>query len=145
MNTLFKTVTKSRKKESVVPFQQYQDIEHKILIEELIVNMSIGILPEEKKNKQRVIVDLEASIEPKADYEEDITNTVCYATIIADIEELITDRHFNLVETFAEEIANSCFAYPTVSKITISVKKPDIIDNVKAVGFSMTKIKEDNI
>ena len=145
MNTLFKTVTKSRDKKSVVPFQQYHSLEHKILIEKLELNMLIGISPEEKENTQRVIIDLEASIEPKTNYEEDIANTVCYATIIEGIEKLVAGRHFNLVETFAEEIANSCFAYPMVNKITISVKKPDIIDNAQAVGFSMTKVKEDNI
>lgn len=141
MNTLFKTVTNSQNKKSVVPFQQFVDTEHKIIVEELELNMFIGILPEEKEHKQRVTIELEILLEPKISYEEKIDNTVSYADIITHIEELAASKHFNLVETLAEEISKFCLGNAAIQEVKIVVKKPDIIDNTKAVGFSMTRTK----
>ena len=138
MNTLFKTVTKSHDKESVIPFQHYQNLEHIILIEDLELNMMIGISDAEKQNKQRVIVNLEISLDPKEDYDEKIDNTVCYAELIKDIEELSAVKHYHLVETLAEEITSECFKRALVNEVTISVKKPDIIESTKSVGFKMS-------
>lgn len=142
MNTLFKTVTKSHDKKSVLSFQNHQSIEHKILIEELELSMFIGVLPEEKTSKQRVIIDLEISLEPKSNYGDDIANTVSYADVIDGVEKLAASKHFCLVETLAEEIVTECFKKPLVNKVTVSIKKPDIIKQAKAVGFSMAQTKE---
>ena len=141
MNKLFRTITDSQEENDVVQLHVVQDVEHKITIETLEIMMSIGILPEEKQNQQRVIIDLEAWLEPKANYNDDIANTVSYADIIKGIKNLTASHHFNLVETLASEISNLCLAYHQVVKTSVSIKKPDIIQNVQNVGFSMVKKK----
>lgn len=142
MNPLLKTITKPQKNTSVVPLHKLEDVEHTIIIEDLDLQVSIGILPEEKENKQRVLINLEISIEPKTDYDENIENTLSYADIIKDIENLVKEtKHFNLVETLANDISDLCFSYNSVKKLFVCVKKPDIINNVKSVGFSMIKQK----
>lgn len=142
MNTLFKTVTNSANKKSVLPFQKFDDLEHIILIEDLELTMSIGIYPNEKKNKQRVLISLEISMTPKSNYDDDIKNTLSYEDIIRDIESITTDKHYNLLETFAEDIAALCFKNNLTEKVKISVKKPDVFSNAAAVGFAMTRIKD---
>ena len=74
----------------------------------------------------------------KEDYDEKIDNTVCYAELIKDIEELSAVKHYHLVETLAEEITSECFKRALVNEVTISVKKPDIIESTKSVGFKMS-------
>lgn len=141
MNTLFKTVTNSDNKKSVIPFQQFEDLEHLILIEGLTIEMSIGVLTKEHQAKQNVIIDIELMIEPKDSYEENIHNTVCYSEIIKNIEVIAGSKHFKLVETFAEDIATLCLNHAISKEVKVSVRKPDIISNTQAVGFTLKRIK----
>lgn len=145
MNTLFKTVTtrssQSSDEKSIVSFNEFIESDHQILIEELTLEMSIGILEHEKKNKQRVIIDIEISLNEKASYGDDISQTVSYAKVIEKIKKLSESKHFNLVETLAEDIASECMNYAMVTKTKVTVKKPDIISETKSVGFSMTRQK----
>ncbi len=144
MNRLFKTITKSQNQESIIPLHKTQSTEHKVLIEQLELDMFIGILPEEKTKKQLVIISLELHLKPKDNYNDKIENTVCYGGIITAIETLTASKHFNLIETLAEEITAECFQHATVKKVDISIKKPNIINSAKAVGFSMVTSKESN-
>ena len=145
MNTLFQTVTtrssQSSDEKSIVSFNEFIESDHQILIEELTLEMSIGILEHEKKNKQRVTIDLEISLNEKASYGDDISQTVSYAEVIERIESLANSKHFNLVETLAENILDECLNYAAVIKTKVTVKKPDIIKETKSVGFSMTREK----
>ena len=104
MNTLFKAVTHSQDQKSVIPFQNFIDTEHKILIEELELEMFIGILPKEKKEKQRVIIDLELYIDPKDNYEEKINNTISYADIIG----VVSFYHYFRLEPKGEHTISIC-------------------------------------
>ena len=145
MNRLFKTVTNSIldnfPNEKVVPFKEIDNISQEIIIEAFSVNMSIGILPEEKQEKQNVLIDLMVQIEPKNTYGDDIANTVSYADIVEGIKELAQSQHFNLVETVAEKIADICFSYSLVRKCEITVKKPDIMSEVENVGFKLIQMR----
>jgi len=140
MNKLFRTVTDSifdSNDDKVVQLSSIEDIAHQILIEELSIEMSIGILPEEKETKQTVIIDLTVDMMPKNSYEDDINETVSYADIVEKTQTLSTLKHYNLVETFAQDIAKMCFKYSAVQKIEVSVKKPKIMSGTKNVGFKL--------
>ena len=143
MNILFKTVTNSFKLnenlEKVVPFKKIENNQHQIMIEGLMVEMSIGVMEEEKQAKQRVLLDVVLGVSPKETYGDDISNTVSYADIIEEVQNLVGSRHFNLVETLAEDIVKICFSYSSVMRADVCVKKPDIIDGVEAVGFKLTQ------
>ncbi len=145
MNTLFQTITtrssQSKDEKSIVSFNEFIESNHQILIEELMLEMSIGILEHEKLNKQRVIIDLEISLNEKTSYDDDISQTVSYAEIIEKVKALSTSKHFNLIETLAENILDECMNYAAVTKTKVTVKKPDIILETKSVGFSMTRKK----
>jgi dihydroneopterin aldolase len=152
MNKLFKTITDSRKNnrnrrhtdrianhKDVVQLHPHQSIEHKITISELELLMYIGVLPEEKQKQQRVTVCVDISLAPTKSYEDNIENTVSYAEIIEDIKSLAQERHFELVETLADEITNLCLRRSQVIEAVAHVKKPDIIKEVQAVGCIISK------
>ena len=103
--------------------------------------MSIGILEHEKAEKQNVIIDVALDINADSNHRDDINATVSYADIIEVIEKLADSKHFNLVETLAKDIADVCLSNALSQKVSVCVRKPDIISNTKSVGFKMVKQK----
>ena len=149
MNTLFQTVTskcKSRRRASdnvLALANSNQKVTQKIFIEELELEMSIGVLDSEKKNKQRVIISAELTIIPNKDWQNDeITDVVSYADVIQTIEDTTSQEHINLVETVAERILEECMSTRNVLAMTVKVQKPDIFDNARSVGTEITRIKD---
>lgn len=137
MNTLFKTVTSSSGDTQVVSLQAVNANEsQEIIIRDLELMMSIGVLESELKNKQRVIVNAEISVMDTAS-SDDISSVVSYADIIEQIKEIAQEGHINLVETFARKIINACFEDNRIQAVTISIDKPDIMSDVRSVGVRL--------
>lgn len=143
MNSLFQTVTSRSENDDVVPFSSTKTKKtSKIFIKDLELDMFIGILEEEKHSKQRVLVSVEMNVAPNEQWQKDsIDDVVSYADIIERIEMIANSGHINLVETFAEKIADACMSVNEVLNARISVQKPDIIDNASSVGVEIYQEK----
>lgn len=148
MNSLFKTVTESpsghySKEENVVSLRAPAEGSQVVFIKDLVLDMSIGIYETEKKNKQRAIVNVELSVSPDEDWQDDdIAHVVSYEDVINSIKALVAEGHYNLVETFAEKIIEVCFKHAGVSAVKVSVEKPDIFDDVAGVGVSISRSRK---
>lgn len=102
--------------------------------------MSIGVLESEKKKKQTVVVNATLVVDPDSDWkEDDIKNVVSYADIIELIQIVSQTKHFNLLETFAEEIIEKCFEDKRVLGVQISAEKPEIIKDTNSVGITISR------
>lgn len=111
-----------------------------IFIRRLELMMSIGIYPEEKTAPQRVILDVEAICALPAALQDDIAQTVSYEDFIETARRIAASRHFQLVESFCEELAAALLTDKRLSSLTIAAEKPDIFKgNPKAVGVRMTR------
>lgn len=149
MNSLFQTVTNSSNDDNpeIVSIEQSRLIEQKIMIKDLVIDMPIGVLPEEKLKTQRVIVNLELDVTPNEDttsdwIEDNINNVVSYADVIEMVQALaIKQGHIHLVETFAEMIIQKCFENALIQGASVSVEKPDIIAEVSSVGVKISRKK----
>jgi len=146
MNTLFKTVTDSdiaqENDEKIVAFQHSETTEQTIFIQNLELEMSIGVLEGEKENKQRVIINVELSVTPASNWKaDDLKSVVSYAAIVEEIKSLVNEKHINLVETFAEMIIEQCFLHEPVMAASVSVEKPDVMDGTTSVGIQISKSK----
>ncbi len=114
----------------------------KIIIRDLTLTMSVGIHAFEKVNLQRVIVSLEITVAPNPQWNDDDINTVLsYADIVGEIEGIAQSTHMNLVETFAERIAQSVLAHNEAIDVRVRVEKPDIIDNVAGIGVEIVRTR----
>lgn len=104
--------------------------------------MSIGVHDFEKEKPQRVIVNIELEIDNESKAQADnIHEVISYADIIDQVTALSHEKHYELVETFANVVAASCLAMgEQAKKVSVSVHKPDIIDNAN-VGVSLTAEK----
>lgn len=111
----------------------------KIIIRDLTLQMSIGIYEHEKQSPQRVFVNIDAFIEPFNSMNDDIRNTVSYEEIINVINKIALEKHYNLAESFAEEIADTLIKDKKIKKLQVRVEKPDIIERAKRVGVEILK------
>ena len=136
MNSLFKIVT-----DSVTP-NDFHISHQSILVQDLELVMSIGVLDEEKEKPQRVIVNIDLEIDNEARPTSDnINEVISYAEIIDNVKALSQSKHYELVETLANDIAISCLNMgEQAQKVSISVQKPDIISDAN-VGISLTAQK----
>ena len=78
--------------------------EKKVLIKELILDLKLGYYDFEKKKTQKVKFSLEVDYEDKKpSNDKDLKSIVNYAKIVKLIKKLIKNKHYNFLETLAED------------------------------------------
>ena len=111
----------------------------KILIEDLILNISIGIHDFEKLKKQRVKFNIEITTD--ANLKADIKSIVNYENVINTIKKITKKKHYGLLEELSEAIFDEVFKNKKIKKIKLKINKLDIIEETKSVGIEVTKAK----
>jgi dihydroneopterin aldolase len=152
MNSLFKIVTSSQStpflkrtpSDDIIPMNKTEYVEQSIHIEGLELEMFIGVFDNEKQAKQKVLVSAKIDVTPNANWQDDnVNNVVSYADIIDEIKKISNRGHIGLVETFANQIIETCFKHSqSIIKVSVKLDKPDIIDGTASVGCSITKSKK---
>lgn len=84
-----------------------------------------GVLPEEKLNGQRFIIDASLELAEGLPAGDEITSTVDYASIAESIVSVATSERFNLIESLASRIASFLVRQTGVIAAEVTVKKPD--------------------
>ena len=112
----------------------------RVFIRDLILEMSAGIYDHEKANTQRVIVNITLDVESNFGRDlASIDNVVSYEDIVNAVSDTAQSKHYDLLEEFAENIAQMCLEDSRVSCVNIMLEKPDIIDKTKSVGVEITR------
>ena len=115
---------------------------NRIFIKELELQASIGIYEREKQAPQRIIISVFMDVEnDRAAKSDAIEDTVSYEEIINTIKKTATARHYNLVESLAEEIATACLVNKRVLNIELEITKPDIFKDASGVGIKILRKK----
>ena len=114
----------------------------KVLIKDLILNISVGIHKFEKIKKQRVKFNIEILTNPfVSPNNKDLSSILNYEDVVNKIEKLTNLKHHELLEDLAENILNLIFENHLVKKITIKLEKIDILKKTKSVGIEISKSK----
>lgn len=100
--------------------------DYTILLEALEVTMGLGIHPEERAAPQRVIVSVEMTCAYPAPPEDRIDAVVDYDFLRTGIAELAGSRHFELQESFCEEVARLALGDARVTRVRVRSTKRDI-------------------
>ena len=102
----------------------------KILIENLICSASVGVYEKEKLNKQKIIVNLEISLINKMKTHTDNLNDVAdYGKFRRVILDIVKSKHFNLIETLADNLIKKIETFDKVKNIKLKITKPDIFND----------------
>ena len=111
-----------------------------VYVRDLVLEMSAGIYDHEKAAKQRVVINIEMYIDKvHIDDQSSIDDVVSYEDVVVSVRDLSVKKHYELLEEFAEEICGICLSDKRVKTATVSVEKPDIFGDCKAVGVKVTR------
>ena len=114
--------------------------EKKILINELILDLKLGYYDFEKKKAQKVKFSLEIDYkDKKPTNDKDIKSIVNYGQIVRLIRKLTKNKHYNFLETLAEDTFDVLFKDKRIGKITLKIEKLEILKDCSSVGIQITK------
>lgn len=112
-----------------------------ILIENLLLRTEIGILDSEKGRSQAVRFDVE--IEAVTGYRRIVQEKgtfISYADTVFFIQDKVrSGGHVDLVEDWAEAIAEFVLSNPLAARVTVKVTKPEIFDDAEGVGIRIVR------
>ena len=111
-----------------------------VFVRDLEILSSIGIYEQEKLKPQRIIVNIDLSVQ-EGSGDDDISHVVSYEIIVKKVEAIIAEGHTNLVETLCEKIAAACLKDSRVMAARVRVEKPDIIPNARSVGVEIERTR----
>jgi dihydroneopterin aldolase len=114
--------------------------EKKILIKELILDLKLGYYDFEKEKSQKVKFSLEIDYEDrKPTNDKDIKSIVNYGQVVKLITKLAKNKHYNFLETLAEDAFDVLFKDKRIAKIMLKIEKLEIIKECASVGIQITK------
>ena len=114
--------------------------EKKILIKDLTLDLKLGYYDFEKEKKQKVKFSLEVDYEDKKPTsDKDIKSIVNYDKIVKLITKLVKNRHYNFLETLAEDVFDELFKDKRIDKIVLQIEKLEILKQCTSVGIQISK------
>ena len=114
--------------------------EKKILIKELTLDLKLGYYDFEKNKPQKVKFNLEIDYEDKKPTnDKDIKSIVNYGKVVKLVTKLVKNKHYNFLETLAEDVFDELFRDKRIAKITLQIEKLEILKECASVGIQITK------
>ena len=114
--------------------------EKKILIKDLTLDLMLGYYDFEKDKPQKVKFTLEVDYrDKKPTNDEDLNSIVNYDKIVKLIKKLVKNKHYNFLETLAEDVFDELFKDKRIDKITLQIEKLEIIKDCSSVGIQISK------
>lgn len=112
----------------------------KIFIRDLALRCIIGIYPEERREKQDVVINVEMHCDlRKAGMSDDLNDTVDYKSIKKAILKLVEESRFQLIETMAERIAGIALNNEKVQSVVVTVDKPGALRFAKSSAVEIAR------
>jgi dihydroneopterin aldolase len=110
-----------------------------IYLADLRVRCLVGILPHERERAQEILVDVELDRDfAEAARREDVSATVDYAAVAAELASWIAAQRAQLIETLAVRACDMLLArWPEVTRARVCIKKPAAVAAARhaAVAF----------
>ena len=114
--------------------------EKKILIKDLTLDLKLGYYDFEKDKLQKVKFTLEVDYRnKKPTNDKDLKSIVNYDKIVKLIKKLVKNKHYNFLETLAEDVFDELFKDKRIDKIILQIEKLEIIKDCSSVGIQVSK------
>ena len=116
----------------------------RIHIKDLQARCIIGINPDERREKQDVLINIILSTDTrKAGLSDRFEDAVDYRAVKKKVIAMAEASEFFLVEALAERIAKICLENPEVLQVQVLVEKPTALRFARSVGVEITRGRED--
>ena len=130
----FKLITLNKKEKENFAYKK------KVIIKDLLLNIIIGFYSIEKIKKQNVKFNIELNYtNQKTHNDKDIKSIVDYGKVVKIIKNLTKNRHYNFLESLAENVFDELFKDERINKIRLKIEKLDAIKETDSVGIEITK------
>ena len=114
--------------------------EKKILIKDLTLDLKLGYFDFEKNKPQKVKFTLEIDYrDKKPTNDKDLKSIVNYDKIVKLIKKLVKNKHYNFLETLAEDVFDELFKDKRIDKINLQIEKLEIMKDCSSVGIKISK------
>lgn len=115
----------------------------RVLVEGYELIGSVGVYEHERHYEQRIVVSLDLEVLDSYDGVSDELDAVYdYDQAIKAVRATVESRHFNLLETLAERVAEACLAHPHVMSVKVRIAKPDVLIACRAVGIEIVRYRK---
>jgi dihydroneopterin aldolase len=95
-----------------------------IFVADFVVDCNVGVYAEEQGVTQKLAFTVEARLSPQVhSLKDEMAEVPSYADIIDYIVALARGGHINLVETFAERIAENCLKDKRIAAVRVKLEK----------------------
>ncbi len=116
----------------------------RIFLREVLLDANIGIHDFERSGAQRLVINVDVFVPmslttPRHDR---ISEVLDYDFVRLAIRRRIEQGHINLQETLVDDIARTLLAHPGVQAVRVASEKPDVYEDVEAVGVEVFHFKE---
>ena len=114
--------------------------EKKVLIKDLLLDLKLGYYDFEKEKPQKVKFTLEIDYrDKKPTNDKDLKSIVNYDKIVKLIKKLVKNKHYNFLETLAEDVFDELFKDKRIGKIMLKIEKMEILKECSSVGITISK------
>lgn len=116
----------------------------RLFLREVLLDANIGIHAFERRAQQRLVinVDLFVPLAVSTPQHDQIEEVVDYDFVRNTVQARIAQGHINLQETLVDDIARALLAHPGVAAVRVASEKPDVYDDVEAVGVEVFRFKD---
>ena len=112
----------------------------KIHIKEILLRAIVGINPDERINKQDVVISITMHADlDKACKSDDVADTIDYSSVKKRVATLVENSEFFLIEKLAQAIANICLEDDQVKRVDVLVEKPGAVRFARTVGVEISR------
>ena len=116
----------------------------RIFLREVLLDANIGIHDFERAGSQRLVINVDVFVPlalstPRHDR---ISEVLDYDFVRLTIRRRIEQGHINLQETLVDDLAQALLAHPGVRAVRVASEKPDVYEDVEAVGVEVFRFRE---
>lgn len=116
----------------------------RIHIQELALRCVIGIYPEERREKQDVILSITLFADLRGPGETDeLEGGVDYKEVKKRVRDLVESSSYLLIEKLATEVARLCLGPSAVQRVIVRVDKPGALRFAKSVAVEIERTRDD--
>ncbi|MFP6581969.1 MAG: dihydroneopterin aldolase [Candidatus Hydrogenedentota bacterium] len=116
----------------------------RIFIRDLLVRCIVGIYPDERREKQDVIVNITLHTDLReAGRSDNIEDTVNYKTIKKEVLAMVQQSEYLLLEKLADQIVQIAFKDARVEAVDVSIDKPGALRFARSVAVEISRTRAD--
>jgi len=116
-----------------------QDLD-KIHISDIALRCIIGIYPEERREKQDVVINISLHTDlSRAGRTDNFHDTVDYKAVKKAIVSLVEASSYQLLEALAQAVADACLDFDGVEQVDVTIEKPGALRFARTVGVEISR------